>query len=111
MLPKFEIKSRYEDVADVLQALGATTPFSAKDADFSNISEKRVYIDRIIQEAVVNVDEKGTEAAAVTLNLMAYSAGPGSEPPVKQFIADRPFVFFIREKGSNAILFMGVKNN
>jgi len=57
------------------------------------------------------VDEKGTEAAAVTLNLMAYSAGPGSEPPVKQFIADRPFVFFIREKGSNAILFMGVKNN
>ena len=111
LLPKFEIKSRYEDVADVLQALGATTPFSAKDADFSNISEKRVYIDRIIQEAVVNVDEKGTEAAAVTLNLMAYSAGPGSEPPVKQFIADRPFVFFIREKGSNAILFMGVKNN
>ena len=111
LLPKFEIKSRYEDVADVLQALGAIKPFSAKDADFSNISEKRVYIDRVIQEAVVNVDEKGTEAAAVTINFMAYSAGPGSEPVVKKFIADRPFVFFIREKGSNAILFMGVKNN
>lgn len=61
-----------------------------------------LFVSRVVHEAFVRVDEKGTEAAAAT----AVEIGVTSAPPRLTF--DRAFLFAIRERYSGAILFMGV---
>ena len=85
-------------------------PFDAVKADFSGISDCPLFIEKIIQESVVKLDEKGTEASAITVVGMAAATAEDTEPSFEEFKADRPFVFLIREKGSGAVLFIGVKN-
>lgn len=75
----------------------------------SRLSPASLYISDIVQKAFVAVNEKGTEAAAVTVVELIEKAGPGSGTAIPQFIANRPFLFLIRETGSNTILFIGVK--
>ena len=83
--------------------MGMTDAFSDK-ADFSGISDEKVNISDVIQATFVNVDEEGTEAAAVTVATM-----PNCVMPVRTltFYINRPFVYIIREKTSGTILFMG----
>lgn len=109
-LPRFEVRARYADLAEALSLMGATMPFDAVKADFSGISDCPLFIEKIIQESVVKLDEKGTEASAITVVGMAGATFEDPEPSVEEFKADRPFVFLIREKGSGAVLFIGVKN-
>lgn len=98
-LPKFTI--RYEDEwSDVLTTLGMGVAFSSM-ADFSRMSERRLAISRVLQSAFVDVNEEGTEAAAVT----TVGVVPVSLPP--SVIVDRPFVFAIRERLSGTVLFVG----
>ena len=110
-LPKFEIKADFSDFREILFSMGATLPFDAHKADFSGISQvPHLYINKIIQKAVLNLDEKGTEAAVVSMELMCTTSLDNPEPEIEKFIADRPFVFLVRERSSGSVLFMGVKN-
>lgn len=102
-LPKFSLS--YDRVlTNDLAALGMPTAFSSA-ADFSRLSEMPAYISLIKQKTFIQVDEEGTEAAAVTIGEIASSAGPSS---VKEFIADRPFLFVIRERTYGTILFTAI---
>jgi serpin B len=75
--------------------------FDEFNADFSNISDWLLYISKVKHKTFVDVNEEGTEAAAVT----SVEVGVVSMPPT--VVVDRPFVFAIREKFSGTILFMG----
>ncbi len=98
--PKF--KFSYDlGLDETLQALGMERAFLTGAADFSNMLEGGgVWIDTVIHKTFVQVDEKGTEAAAVTV-----VGGVESIPP--QLFCDRPFLFIIYEHESGTILFMG----
>lgn len=103
IIPKF--KFAYEkELNEVLKAMGLTLAFDANQADFSNIIEnKQLFISNVKHKTFIEVNEKGTEAAAATsVEIRFTSIGPAN-----QFIADRPFLFAIREKYTNSILFMG----
>ena len=84
-------------------------PFDPNRADFSGItgrplSEERLVISQIIHRAVIEVQEEGTEAAAATaIEMSRTSAPPNPEP----FRVDRPFLFYILDYATGAILFQG----
>lgn len=104
-LPKFEFRASLQ-LAKTLADLGMPLAFS-DEADFSGMSEEvSLKIERVIHQAYVAVDEKGTEAAAATAITMRPTAAPVEERPVL-FRADRPFLFLIRERQRDTILFFG----
>jgi len=73
---------------------------------FSNISDIPLFVSNIKQKTFVEVNEEGTEAAAVTvIEMRELSAGPGSGPI--PFFANRPFLYAIKEKSTGVILFIG----
>ena len=101
-LPKFEFKTKYT-LNENLKALGMPTAFIEGKADFSGMTTaEKIWIDFVIHQAYVKVDEKGTEAAAATATGMA-----GSAMPRNVFRADHPFIFLIQEKDTGNILFLG----
>lgn len=100
-LPKFEFDTKYF-MKETLSAMGMPTAFG--DADFSGINGTRgLFIDQVIHQAFVKVDEEGTEAAGATAVIMKESAAIQR----KVFNADRPFVFVIQEKDTGNVLFLG----
>jgi serine protease inhibitor len=103
-IPKFKFGYK-ELLNDPLKNMGLGNAFSG-DADFTGINPGgNLCISRVIHQSFVDVNEKGTEAAAVTVvEIEVTSAGPGDN---NFFTADHPFVFVIREKTSNALLFIG----
>ena len=106
-LPKF--KTSYKmNLSDPLINLGMKRPFD-QNADFSrffNEVDSGLYIDRVIHQAFIEVNETGSEAAAATA--VAVSAlSSVSEPQPLSVRIDRPFVYFIRERHTQAILFAG----
>jgi len=102
-LPKFTL--RFEDkLNNELQALGMRHAFVEGGADFTRLSPtagRELYISEVKQKTFVDVNEVGTEAAAVT----SVGVGVTSLPPSLRF--DRPFVFAIRERLSGTVIFMG----
>ena len=102
-LPKFALKYNRQ-LNDDLSALGMTDAFGAK-ADFSSLSKRETYVDLIHQYTFMQVDEEGTEAAAVTIGVVGEKAADFSQ---KRFIADRPFVLLVREKDYGTILFAAI---
>jgi serpin B len=101
-LPKFKVEYEIK-LNDALAALGMAVAFGG-GADFSRIAESRdLYIDNVKHKSFVEVDEQGTEAAAVTVVEIRETAIP-NEIRVR---VDRPFLFVIREKSSDAMLFVG----
>jgi serpin B len=107
-LPKFTFDYNI-NLNEALKALGMQQAFSNL-ADFSEMAEKSLKISLVKQKTFIDVNEKGTEAAAVTfVGMMATSAGPAPEPRRVSFFADRPFLFVIRENSTGAILFIGQK--
>jgi serpin B len=100
-LPKFKLEWRL-NLKEALQAMGMTDAFDDTKADFSAMDGTReLYIAKVIHKAFVAVDEKGTEAAAATAVVMRERGMPPS------FVADRPFVFLIRDRKTGSILFLG----
>lgn len=100
-LPRFEFEFS-RSLKEDLKALGLEEAFS-DEADFSGISEIPLRISDVIHKTYIKLDEKGTEAAAVTAVTMELtSIGPG-----KLLRFDRPFLFAITENSSKSILFMG----
>ena len=109
-LPKFKFELKYR-LKKMLVDMGMPTAFSA-GADFTGISDDAagLYIDEVIHQSFVEVNEEGTEAAAATAVVMKeYSAQPSSGPI--EFRADHPFIFFIEHEESGQILFMGKVEN
>lgn len=110
-MPCFESRTTLEsdELKAVLEGYGLTLPFSRFDADFSKMSSRPLYIDMILQKTAIDVNEKGTEAAAATvIGMLEATAIPDPEPPFR-FIADHPFVYAILERSTGTILFAGVK--
>ena len=105
-MPVFKMEY-YAEIQDILAAMGMPTAFGGS-ADFSGItSDSSLCIDQVIHKTLIDVDEKGTEAAAVTIvGLRKSSAGPSE---TIYFNADRQFIFAIRETSTNALLFIGQK--
>lgn len=103
-LPKFEFKFE-NSLVDDLKALGMTDAFDETKAKLSGISEAaQLLITEVMHKTYIKVDERGTEAAAVTaITVGVTSAGPDLD----MFRVDHPFVFAIREKDTNAMLFIG----
>src|SRR5262249_48017418 len=103
-LPRFTVEAEFS-LKPVLCALGAELAFSDK-ADFSGIGEEPLQISEVVHKAFVEVNEEGTEAAAATAVSMGLCAvTPATEPVV--FNADHPFLFFIKDRYTNAVLFCG----
>lgn len=116
-LPKFKIEKRYA-LKDTLMGLGMVTPFSDQ-SDFSGMKPVNIASDdpndwnlkigKVIHQVFVEVEEKGTEAAAATAIIQIAVTGTrrSKPPPPKIFRADHPFLFMIRDRRTRAILFMG----
>ncbi|RPH30595.1 MAG: serpin family protein [Bacteroidales bacterium] len=101
-LPKF--KFSYEKLLnDQLISLGMIDAFSPENANLSGIADADLFVDFVKQNTFIEVNEEGTEAAAVTTIGIKLT----STPDVNSFIVDKPFVFAIRERTTNTILFMG----
>ena len=107
-LPRFKTTQECQ-LADILSRLGMPGAFRADRADFSGMTgAKDLFISAIIHKAFIDVNEKGTEAAAATAVVMAATAARPLKPKEpERFIADHPFMFLIRDNQSGAILFMG----
>lgn len=102
-LPKFRVESSFM-LKTPLQALGLATAFGS-GADFSRVSKEPGFaLSEVIHKTFVDVNEKGTEAAAVTVPMAAGSAPPRK---VVEFRVDRPFLFAIRDLPTKTTLFMG----
>jgi len=85
--------------------MGMPTAFDPEKADFSGMTAAdRLYIGAVIHQANIDVDEKGTEAAAATA--VAMTAGAAPAEPVR-ITADRPFIFALRDLDTGAVLFLG----
>jgi serpin B len=84
--------------------MGMKDAFMPGKADFSGMATgEKLHITAVLHKAFVDVNEKGTEAAAAT----AIGIGTTSLPQPGVFHCDRPFVFVIRDHRNGTILFMG----
>ncbi len=104
-MPRF--KYNYKRLLnDDLIGLGMGIAFSG-GADFSNISDQALLINRVIHQSFIETNEEGTEAAAATIVEMIFNTVGTSEPPVWKVNIDRPFLYYIHENSTGTILFMG----
>jgi serpin B len=109
-MPRFTIETRTE-LKDVLAAVGMPLAFDPVHADFTRIhvpaaAEDRIHISKVIHQANIDVDERGTEAAAATAVGMDTGGGPGPLDEVTLRF-DHPFLFVLRDVETGAVLFMG----
>jgi serpin B len=105
-LPRFRVESSFL-LRDDLEALGIVDAFGPK-ADLSGVStEPGFRLGQVIHKTLVEVDEQGTEAAAVTAVMMIGSALVSKRPKPLEFRVDRPFLFTISDRPTGTILFMG----
>lgn len=100
VLPKFEFGFDAH-LNETLAALGMEQAFDPGNADFSGMADAELAIGDVFHESYIAVDEAGTEAAAATASTVEEDSAP---PAV---IADRPFLFLIRDRPTGAILFLG----
>lgn len=103
-LPKFETKYGIR-LNDILISMGMPLAFDDQRANFSALSDFPLYLKYVQQDAIIKVDEEGTEAAVVShAGFGKMDAGPS---PAVTFHADHPFLYLITEKSTGAILFAG----
>ncbi|XP_045667626.1 leukocyte elastase inhibitor [Ursus americanus] len=101
-LPKFKLEESY-NLNSHLAHLGVQDLFNSK-ADLSGMSGARdLFISKIVHKSFVEVNEEGTEAAAATAGIATFAMMMHEE----NFVADHPFIFFIRHNPSSNILFLG----
>lgn len=107
-LPKFKMDYRLQ-LGPIMQQLGMIDAFNAKSANFTGmvVPPPPAFISAIIHKTYVDLNEEGTEAAAVTALMMAGSAMPVPAPPFKMAV-DRPFMFALVNRQSKALIFAGI---
>ncbi|WP_437626947.1 serpin family protein [Sorangium sp. So ce1151] len=109
-MPKFSF-GLSSSLKGALTGLGMEVAFDLEDADFSGIvADGGIGIQDVIHQAVINVDEAGTEAAAATAVILGNTS-TGSFPEPAAIVLDRPFFFFISDVPTGAILFAGRVND
>ena len=106
-LPKFKQRKNIK-LIPILQKLGVKDIFD-NNANLAGIS-KEMYVSNIIHEAIIIVDEIGTEATATTI-IVGREITIISQSKPKLFQADHPFIYYIRHMPTNIFLFYGVLNN
>ncbi|MDR2010506.1 MAG: serpin family protein [Bacteroidales bacterium] len=100
--PKFTISGKY-DLKEPLMQVGINDAFSA-NANFSKMTgRKDLFIDEVMHQSFIEVDEKGTEASAATAVVIKEK----SVPQVIHVSFNKPFIFIIKEKSKNSVLFVG----
>uniref|UniRef100_A0A8C1XSF6 Serpin B6 n=1 Tax=Cyprinus carpio TaxID=7962 RepID=A0A8C1XSF6_CYPCA len=100
-LPRFKMEETY-DMVQFLIRMGMVDVFSLQKVNLSGMSPNNdLVVSEVIHKAFVEVNEEGTEAAAATAIILESASIP------EAFIADHPFLFFIRHNPSNSILFYG----
>ena len=101
-IPVFEMEEKIE-MGDVLKSLGLQKAFT-NSAEFGLMSDTPLAIDEVLHKAKIKVDEEGTEAAAVTAVIIKAT---GAMMDRFEFVADRPFLFFIVDTENDLVLFTG----
>ena len=102
-MPVFEMEQKIT-LDDTLKSMGINQAFT-KEADLSRISDEDIlYIEKVLHKAKIKVDEEGTEAAAVTSVQLTNESLPLNR---FEFIADKPFLFFIMDTENDLVLFTG----
>jgi len=104
-LPRFKLDYNVR-LNDPLKALGLRQAFTT-GADFSAMADEPLFVSEVKQKSFVEVNEVGTEAAAVTTVTMSSGAMPAPQKVFKM-IVDHPFVFIIGDDSTKSVLFMGV---
>jgi serpin B len=107
-IPKFKLSGQTVSWRQTLQGLGMTTLFDPDTCNLQGITTaEQLRVADVLQQVFVEIAEKGTEAAAATavVGTAGSSSGPPPPPPVS-VVLDRPFLFFIRERGG-PVLFAG----
>lgn len=108
-IPKFKVEDGRE-ISDIVKALGVTDAFDREEANFNALSaDTPLHISQILHKTYIEVDEKGTKAAAATAVEMEMASAPAEEP--KQVILDRPFIYMIIDLESNLPIFIGALND
>ena len=112
-IPRFKVEYG-APLDEALQALGVRTAYEPEKADLtamldpSELPARQHFLDTVVHKTYVAVDEKGTEAAAVTAAMDGAGAALPSRPElVRTFTADEPFWFVIRDNANGEILFVG----
>ena len=109
LVPRFKFLSKYS-LGPALTDLGMPDAFLPSKADFSGMTGKKdLFIQSVLHQAFIEVNEEGTEAAAATAVSFAITATQ-DEGPVT-FYADHPFVFLIYDNETATILFLGRVND
>ncbi len=104
-LPKFKVESAFE-LKEYLRMLDMKDAFIAGKADFSGINgNKELVLSSVVHKTFINVDEKGSEAAAATAIIVGKGLKKETTPLTLKI--DHPFLFVIKEKNSGVILFWG----
>ncbi len=109
--PRFEVSYK-DSLVGELKKLGMVVPFDSTQADFSLMTEKRsknLFIEDVLHKTFIRVDEKGSEAAAVTSIMVKMTSMPMNEELVLKF--DRPFFYAIIDREARIPLFMGTMEN
>jgi serpin B len=99
-VPRFRLSEQIE-LAPALAELGMVEAFSERDANFSKATAEPLWISAVPHEARIDVDEAGTRATAATAVVVSRKAGPA------HMVADRPFLFAVRDRTTSALLFLG----
>ena len=102
-LPKFKAECSYEFEKEILPYLGMRKAFIPEVAKFPRMTPLEVFVSGVIQKTFVEVNEEGTEAAAATV----VEIRPTSVESDLNFYVTKPFLFFIQENSTGAILFAG----
>jgi len=103
-LPRFKFKGDYSLDSNILPDMGMKLAFE-EEADFSNITRNmRLNISKVLHKTFIEVNEEGSEAAAVTV-ISFETTSPGGG--LTKFTVDKPFLFAIKEKSTGVILFIG----
>ena len=105
-LPKLKSKTSL-DLKDNLSQMGMKSAFG-KDANFKKMAKKQLFISKVIHKTFFNIDETGTEAAAVTAVTMRTT---NFNPKVVKMEVNRPYFIILKDNENNNILFIGKINN
>ena len=114
-VPKFDNSSKYK-LNDAVKQMGVKLAFDSDLADFSGVVDfeksgiQSAYIEKIIHEATIAIDEEGCEAAAYTIiELCAGAAPPSDEEPV-YFELNRPFFCYVSDQAGNPVFSAVISN-
>lgn len=111
-LPRFSYDYDLKEFASLLNTLGMKEAFDPANANFYNMVEKEkqfgnIYVGQAIHKTHIDLNEKGTKAAAVTYFGMFDNAMELEQTEPKEIIFNKPFIYMIRDKDTKEVLFFG----